>query len=81
MTRPGVGMRRYAGGDASGVAAYAYGPGWIDIRFHHGGSYRYDDVRPGAGHVLEMQRLADLGEGLNTYINRYVRDDYARRLD
>ncbi|WP_246194413.1 hypothetical protein [Pseudoxanthomonas jiangsuensis] len=36
---------------------------------------------PGAEHVLEMQRLADAGDGLNSYINRYVRDDYARRLD
>ncbi|HEY4530307.1 MAG TPA: hypothetical protein VIG97_08260 [Luteimonas sp.] len=73
-------MQRYAGGDASGVAAYAYGPGWIDLHFHHGGAYRYDGTRPGAEHVLEMQRLADLGQGLNTYVNRYVRDNYARRL-
>ena len=79
--RTAAAMTRYAGGNASGVAAYAYGPGWIHLRFHHGGAYRYDDRRPGAEHVLEMQRLADLGEGLNTYVNRYVRDNYARRLE
>ena len=74
-------MKRYAGGDTSGVAAYAWGPGWIDLRFHHGGAYRYNHKRPGAVHVLEMQRLADRGEGLNTYVNRYVRGDYARLLE
>lgn len=62
------------------MVAYESGPGWIDIRFHDGGTYRYDDRHPGIVHVLEMQRLADAGDGLNTYINRYVRDDYAERL-
>lgn len=32
-----------------------------------------------SGHVLEMQRLAAAGDGLNTYINRHVRGDYAGR--
>lgn len=41
----------------------------------------YDGRHPGTVHVLEMQRLADGGQGLNTYINQYVRDDYAERLD
>ena len=81
LKRTAAAMQHYAGGDASGVAAYACGPGWIHLRFHHGSAYRYDDTRPGAEHVHEMQRLADLGEGLNTYVNRYVRDNYARRLE
>lgn len=74
-------MKRYQSAEASGVAAYQCGPGWIVIRFHRGGSYRYDGRNPGALHVLEMQRLAEAGEGLNTYINQHVRDDYAERLD
>jgi hypothetical protein len=75
-------MKRYRAGQVdSGVAAYEWGPGWIAIRFHHGGTYLYDATHPGAGQVLDMQRLADAGEGLNTYINQSVRDDYARRLD
>ena len=64
----------------SGIAAWDAGPGWIAIRFHRGGTYLYDDRRPGPGHVLEMQRLAEAGEGLNTYINRHVREAYATRL-
>ncbi|MDH5832855.1 hypothetical protein [Luteimonas kalidii] len=74
-------MKRYIGADGdSGVAAYEAGPGWILVRFHHGGTYRYDDTHPGPLHVMEMQRLADAGDGLNTYINQHVRDDYAQRI-
>jgi len=75
-------MKRYASaaGD-SGVAAYECGPDSITIRFHHGGTYRYDGRHPGSEHVIEMQRLAEAGVGLNTYINQYVREDYAARLD
>ena len=82
MGRAGAGMQPYGspGGD-SGITAYACGPDWIDIRFRHGGTYRYDGRHPGALHVIQMQRLAEAGDGLNTYINRYVRDDYAARLD
>ena len=64
-------MKRYRGGDGdSGIAAYACGPGWIEVRFRRGGTYRYDARHPGLAHVLEMQRLAEAGDGLNTYINR-----------
>ncbi len=75
-------MHPYQGSDGdSGIAAYDFGPGWIDIRFGHGGTYRYDSRHPGARHVLEMQRLAAAGDGLNTYINQHVRGDYAARLE
>ncbi|WP_374012655.1 hypothetical protein [Pseudoxanthomonas koreensis] len=47
--------------------------------FRHGGIYRYDDRHPGAVHVMEMQRLAEAGDGLNTYINQHVRGDFAAR--
>lgn len=80
LDRAGKVMKRYRAGDDSGVAAYECGPGWIIVRFHHGGTYRYDDRHPGAPAVLEMQRLADAGAGLNTFINQHVRDDYAARL-
>lgn len=73
-------MKPYPGGrESSGVAAYDCGPDWIRIRFHRGGTYRYDAAHPGRAHVLRMQWLADAGRGLNTYINQHVRDDYAAR--
>lgn len=73
-------MKKYRGKDGdSGIEAYACGPGWIEVRFRRGGTYRYDSRHPGAGHVLQMQRLAESGDGLNTYINQFVRSDYASR--
>lgn len=74
-------MKRYRGSDGgSGVVAYESGPGWILVRFRGGATYRYDERHPGAAQVLEMQRLADAGDGLASYISRHVRDDYAARV-
>ncbi|WP_447729273.1 hypothetical protein [Pseudoxanthomonas suwonensis] len=78
--REGRAMQPYRGSDGdSGIVAYECGPDWIEVRFRHGGTYRYDARHPGVDHVLEMQRLAEAGDGLNTYINRFVRDDYSAR--
>jgi hypothetical protein len=74
-------MQRYRdiNGD-SGISAYESGPGWIKIRFRDDGVYLYDDSSPGAAHVARMQALAQSGNGLNTYINKHVRGNYAARL-
>jgi hypothetical protein len=65
----------------SGVSAYACGEGFILVRFIDDGTYAYTDARPGRAHVRNMQRLAEAGIGLSTYISRFVRDRYARKLD
>jgi hypothetical protein len=64
----------------SGVAAYEIGPSAITIRFLKGGTYLYNGTKPGALRVAEMQRLAQSGEGLNAYISKFVRKDYAEKL-
>lgn len=64
----------------SGIAAYEIGPESICIRFMDGGTYLYDASAPGRAHVARMQQLAQAGDGLNTYINQHVRDNYADRL-
>lgn len=75
-------MRAYGSkGGGSGVVAYDAGPDWIVLRFVDGGTYRYDRRHPGPCHVAEMQRLAEAGRGLNTYLNQHVREDYAARLE
>lgn len=75
-------MRAYGRkGGRSGVVAYDIGPDWIVLRFVDGGTYRYDHHHPGPYHVAEMQRLAEAGSGLSTYLNQHVRDDYAARLE
>jgi hypothetical protein len=65
---------------ASGVAAYALGDDFIDLWFRDGGGYRYDASAPGPKHVDAMKRLAEAGQGLATYVNRHVRENYARKL-
>ena len=65
----------------SGVAAYESGEGYIRVRFVHDGIYEYTDARPGRLHVGNMQKLAKAGIGLSTYISRFVRERYARKLD
>ena len=63
----------------SGVDSYESGVDWIRVRFKRGGTYFYDQVRPGPAHVERMKQLAQSGDGLATYINQYIRRDYSRR--
>jgi hypothetical protein len=67
------------GGD-SGVMAYEIGDGSITVEFSKGGVYLYSNERPGSPHVAEMQRLAEAGDGLNAYINKFVRKNYAKKI-
>lgn len=74
-------MQRYANrSGGSGVVAFATGPRGIAVEFVDGSVYVYDLERPGAQAVADMKRLARAGEGLSTYISRFVRDNYAKKL-
>ncbi len=74
-------MPRYANvGGKSGVDWYDVSPSAITVTFGDGAVYRYDHTRPGRAAVDRMKVLAAAGRGLNGYINRVVRDRYARRL-
>ena len=64
----------------SGVASYEIGATFIRIWFKSGEGYEYNAVHPGARHVAEMNRLAQEGRGLTTYINQHVRDNYAEKF-
>jgi hypothetical protein len=64
----------------SGVTAYACGDGFIRIRFVNGDIYEYTDEATGREHIANMQKLAQAGLGLSTYVSRFVHDDYARKL-
>lgn len=56
----------------SGVLSYDTGPDWISIQFS-GGIYKYSYNRAGKYHVEKMKILAQNGNGLATYINKYVK--------
>jgi hypothetical protein len=74
-------MQRYRNLDGdSGVRAYELGEDWIRIRFVGGETYEYTDAVTGAEHVQNMQTLAEAGEGLATYVSKFVHDAYARKL-
>lgn len=67
------------GGD-SGITGYEISPGQIIVQFSDGSIYLYNSQKPGASDVAEMQRLAVAGEGLNSYISRVVRKNFAEKL-
>ncbi len=73
----GLPLERYRNiaGD-SGVSEFECGSGFVRVSFGRGPTYLYTDSSAGSHHILEMQRLARSGDGLNAYINRYVRSLY-----
>jgi hypothetical protein len=75
-------MKRYANlSGNSGVTGYQPGDDSILVRFVNGDIYEYNATSPGREHVQNMQLLAQAGEGLATYISRFVHEDFARKLD
>ncbi len=66
-------------GGESGVVEYDYGTDWIRVRFNDGGLYDYTSASAGQAAIDTMKSLADAGEGLNAFINKNVRMQYARK--
>jgi hypothetical protein len=72
---------RNVSGD-SGVVGYEVGRNYIRIRFKSNHDYTYEAGRVGRRHLTEMQKRAEAGQGLATYINAHpeVRDGFSRRI-
>lgn len=71
-------MERYRNsrGD-SGVSAYEIGTDYIKVKFSRTSrTYTYSYRKAGSNHVEHMKGLARSGSGLNSYINRYVKNLY-----
>jgi hypothetical protein len=70
-------MERYQnlGGD-SGVSAYEFASDSITVQFHDGNIYRYSNNSAGSQNIETMKELAVAGQGLNSFISRYVRNRY-----
>ena len=66
---------------ASGILSYEYGADWITVEFKSGAyrHYRYTSASAGSLHISQMKKLADHGENLNSYINRYVCNLYDKK--
>lgn len=67
------------GGD-SGIDSYNVGADRIIITFTTGASYEYTYHSAGVDHIENMKSLAKQGQGLNSYINKYVKKRYSRKL-
>ena|SRR5690349_20923734 len=65
----------------SAVESFEIGDRSIKVRFTQGGTYLYDQTKPGRLHVAQMIALARAGAGLATYINQQVRGNYARKIE
>jgi hypothetical protein len=61
---------RNRGGDA-GIVAYDYGPDWIQLWYVRGGSYTYPANLIGAANLRAMKRLAEVGDGLTSFVNTH----------
>ena len=64
----------------SGIDAYETGDTWIKIRFRHSDTYIYTYKSAGKDNIEKMKLLAQLGTGLNTFISKYVKENYERKL-
>lgn len=71
-------MERYRNfGGNSGVHSFEIGTDYILVKFFETVRiYRYSYQRAGMNHVENMKRLAISGNGLNSYINKFVRNLY-----
>ena len=56
----------------SGISAYKIGQNYIIVQFSDGATYVYDCQSTSVEHVEEMKVLAQMGEGLNSYIKGVV---------
>jgi hypothetical protein len=61
----------------SGVLAYLIEARSIRVKFVDGKVYTYSYASTGRDRVEQMKLLARAGQGLSTYISKYVRDAYA----
>ena len=74
-------MPKYSnrGGD-SGIDSYDTSPESITVHFSDGATYRYTYASAGSGAIERMKQLAESGQGLNSYINKYVKKSYESKL-
>lgn len=73
-------MKQYKDIDGdSGVAGYDFSENGIWVYFRGGPAYLYTNFSAGSRAISDMKALAEQGDGLNSYIMRFVRTAYAQR--
>lgn len=70
-------MEKYKNlGRDSGVQYYQIEDTSIKVKFDSSKTYSYSYKKAGKSHVENMKKLAAKGIGLNSYINKYVKNLY-----
>ena len=64
----------------TGVTAYQVSDDGIYVEFRDGSVYLYTIKSAGAVSIAKMKDLAAKGKGLTTYINRYVKKRYEKKI-
>ena len=64
----------------SGISEVIIGEEHIDVEFKNGGIYRYSKGSVGETNLFIMKTLAQVGTGLNRFINKHVRNKYQNRF-
>ena len=71
---------RYADiGSDSGIDSYAYGEDFVQIKFKTGEVFEYTTKSAGSANIKKLIKLAEAGDGLNTFLSRNVRKKYSRK--
>lgn len=74
-------MQKYSNlSGKSGVTGFQIYEAAVAVEFSGKQTYLYSYQSAGVENVEKMKRLARKGEGLATFISRYVPHDYARKL-
>ena len=74
-------MRKYKNLDGnSGIFAWEEGNDYIIVQFSDFEKYLYNYIKPGKTLVEKMKQFAVKGKGLATFINKYVRGNYYKKL-
>jgi len=63
----------------SGVYAYLIKNDAICVQFNTGATYSYTYGSAGTENIEQMKSLARIGQGLNSFINRIVKKNYAAK--
>ena len=74
-------MERYKNlGGTSGIAKYLIEQESITVQFIDGSIYMYNYQSAGSSNIEVMKKLAEKGQGLNSFINRIVRKKYEKKI-
>ena len=70
-------MQKYKNiGGNSNITSYEIGDNYIKVQFSGNAIYLYTINSAGIYNINQMKQLAKQGQGLNSFINKYVRNKY-----